>query len=188
MAKKFVALDKRIWTSKEAEFRQNRDCLDKASNEVAYKLDDLVMVRSKNVKPGQGSNKLRPLYTGLHKIIEKESTGKWFELKAYDKADQTTKKISVDLIKPFYFRKMNDFLDNPLKELTFSEALELDKNYDDGGVKQNELPIVKVDKIEEDILEGEEIQVNQLDEYVTRRGRKTTVRQPYSDGLRLRNI
>ena len=117
MARKFVALDERISTSKEIEFRQNRDRLDRTAKEVTYKLDDLVMVRSKNIKPGQGSNKLRPLYSGPHKIIAKGPTGRWFELKAHDKADQTTRRISVDLIKPYYSRKQNDFLDNPLEDV-----------------------------------------------------------------------
>ena len=83
------------------------------------------------MKPGQGSNKPRPLYTGPHKIFAKGSTREWFELKVYDKADRTTRKISVDLIEQFHSRKGNDSLDDPLKDLTFSEALELDENYDD---------------------------------------------------------
>ena len=120
--------------------------MDRASREVTYKLDDLVMVRSKNVKPDRRSNKSQPLYTGPHKIIAKWSTGKWFELEAYDKADQTKGRISVDLIKLFYSRKKNDFLENPLKELTCSEALELDENYENGGKKEIELPTVNVDR------------------------------------------
>ena len=77
-------------------------------------------------------------------------------------------------------------MDNPLKELTFSEALELDENYDDGGEKHSELPTVKINKKEDELLEGEETEVNQPKEYVTKRGRKTTVRTPYASDVRTR--
>ena len=64
---------------------------------------------------------------------------------------------------------------------TFSETLELDEEYEVGGEKQATLPIVKIDKKEEEILEGEEPETNQPEQYVTKRGRKTTVLRPYAE-------
>ena len=92
----------------------------------------------------------------------------------------------MDLIKPWYARQRNDFLDNPLKDVTFSEALELGEEYIEGGQKEKELPIPKVDKKEVEILEGEEPVAEKPTEYITKRGRKTTVKQPYSDKIRSR--
>lgn len=176
---RLTALSDSVRAAKEAEFRKNKHRLDSASKPSTYKEDDLVMVEVKSRKPGKGSNKLVPPYDGPFRIISKNTTDRWFELKS-ERDGNKAKKISIDLIKPYYLRKPNEFADNPKTDVTFRTDLELQEEFLPEGMLAKELPKVVADKHEEVILEGGDFKPKRLR---TRYGRQTTVKQPYNDNL-----
>ena len=127
------------------------------------------MVQIRSRRAGQGSNKLTPIFTGPHEFPKQNSDKRWFELKTLDEKGKTSR-ANVDLIKPYYTRKITGEMDNPKKDIEFRSDLELAEEYMSEGIQAKQLPVFKADKHEDAILEGGDFTPQ---EYTTRSGRQT---------------